>query len=168
MYTSDSAIDISALADGRRQQQQQQGTTSAASRPVKVLPVSQLAPSSPLIQICRGSPFEGAGQPKTWPETLLPSLVWMKAYNWRDSLKADVLAGVTVGTMLIPQVRTFLCTYLLKIKYHGRSHYKSTIAFVLVELERLSTLWVEARSYTLFSRFWNRFEDKYVEQITVV
>jgi len=99
MYISESAVDITALADGRRQQQQG-SSTSAAARPVKVLPVP--------VQSDRVKLFEGAGQPKTWPETLMPSLVWMKAYRWRDSLKADALAGITVGTMLIPQVPSYV------------------------------------------------------------
>jgi sulfate transporter 4 len=31
----------------------------------------------------------------------------MKAYRWRDSLKADAIAGITVGTMLIPQAMSY-------------------------------------------------------------
>lgn len=43
-----------------------------------------------------------------WLERAVPSLKWMKEYNWRDSLKADAIAGITVGTMLIPQVSQLL------------------------------------------------------------
>jgi hypothetical protein len=43
-----------------------------------------------------------------WLERAVPSLKWMKEYKWRDSLKADAIAGITVGTMLIPQVSQLL------------------------------------------------------------
>lgn len=98
MYASESAKDMTALGDGRRQG----SSTSAATRPVKVLPVTQLAP--PVAPLIQRESFEGGGQLRTCLESFLPSLRWMKAYRWRDSLKADAIAGITVGTMLIPQV----------------------------------------------------------------
>ena len=104
MYVSESAVDIRSA-----------GAEHDTTRGVKILPVSQLAapgapgsPGAPSKRSAGGLLFGGnaqAGrQEKTWAETLLPSLVWMKAYKWRDSLRSDAVAGVTVGTMLIPQV----------------------------------------------------------------
>ncbi len=110
MYVSESAVDITALQSaGSDQDVRRQGTSAFTGRPVKILPVSQLPPSSPapgapLKPGGRGNLFGEPGQQKTWPETLLPSLAWMRAYTWRDNLKMDAVAGITVGTMLIPQV----------------------------------------------------------------
>jgi hypothetical protein len=116
MRASEGSDDVAALRplssehDVRRHQQQ-------SSRAVKVLPVSQLAPSPshglasspapvpPLPQSARAQQLgQGVSREQPWLEKLLPSLAWMKAYRWRDSLKADAVAGITVGTMLIPQV----------------------------------------------------------------
>ncbi|BBM99289.1 sulfate permease, SulP family [Marchantia polymorpha subsp. ruderalis] len=38
---------------------------------------------------------------------LLPCIVWLRAYKWKEDLKADVVAGITVGTMLIPQSMSY-------------------------------------------------------------
>lgn len=39
------------------------------------------------------------------PLTLIPGLRWMATYNFRKYLRDDVIAGITVGIMLVPQVR---------------------------------------------------------------
>ena len=110
MHVSESAVDITALQSPDSDQDvRRQGTSASTSRSVKILPVSQLSSSAPVpgVSLKRGGRvnlFGEPGQHKTWLETLLPSLVWMRAYNWRDSLKSDAVAGITVGTMLIPQV----------------------------------------------------------------
>ena len=39
-----------------------------------------------------------------WLDFLLPCCRWMRGYNWRENLQPDVVAGVTVGVMLVPQV----------------------------------------------------------------
>lgn len=98
MFVSESAVDIAALqSTGSNPDLRGQG-----ARPVRILPVSQLAPSPAAGG--SGKLFGKPGQQKTWMEALLPSLAWMKAYKWGDSLKADAVAGITVGTMFIPQV----------------------------------------------------------------
>jgi sulfate transporter 4 len=47
-----------------------------------------------------------------WLELLLPCTVWIQTYKWREYLQADIMAGVTVGTMLVPRV-FFLSFFLL-------------------------------------------------------
>ena len=42
-----------------------------------------------------------------WAETLLPMFSWLKVYDWRSNLITDVVAGVTVGVMIIPQSMSY-------------------------------------------------------------
>lgn len=39
-----------------------------------------------------------------WIEMFVPCYRWMRIYNWSEYLQADLMAGVTVGVMLVPQV----------------------------------------------------------------
>lgn len=39
-----------------------------------------------------------------WVELLFPCYRWIRTYKWRDYLQSDLMAGLTVGTMLVPQV----------------------------------------------------------------
>ncbi|KAH9317722.1 hypothetical protein KI387_019491 [Taxus chinensis] len=38
-----------------------------------------------------------------WVELLLPCVRWIRSYKWKEYLQPDLMAGVTVGTMLVPQ-----------------------------------------------------------------
>lgn len=121
MYASGSAVDITALSSSGSDQEpkrQPESSSNVTFRNVKILPVSQLgsshahglySPSAPVSTTRHGrvSSLLGVGQQRTWLERLLPSLVWMRAYDWRDHLKADVVAGITVGTMLVPQAMSY-------------------------------------------------------------
>lgn len=42
-----------------------------------------------------------------WLELLLPCTRWIRTYKWREYLQADVMAGITVGTMLVPQAMSY-------------------------------------------------------------
>jgi hypothetical protein len=37
---------------------------------------------------------------------LVPCARWLSAYNYREDLQEDVIAGATVGVMIIPQARS--------------------------------------------------------------
>lgn len=39
-----------------------------------------------------------------WIELFLPCYRWISRYKWREYLQPDLMAGVTVGVMLVPQV----------------------------------------------------------------
>jgi sulfate transporter 4 len=45
--------------------------------------------------------------PKEWLETLLPMTAWLSTYKWREYLQTDVLAGLTVGVMIVPQSMSY-------------------------------------------------------------
>lgn len=42
-----------------------------------------------------------------WLEMLLPCTRWIRTYKWREYLQADIMAGITVGTMLVPQAMSY-------------------------------------------------------------
>ena len=40
-----------------------------------------------------------------WIEVFLPCSRWIRTYNWREYLQPDIVSGITVGIMLVPQVQ---------------------------------------------------------------
>ncbi|MBA0781479.1 hypothetical protein Gotri_002403, partial [Gossypium trilobum] len=38
-----------------------------------------------------------------WVEMFLPCCRWIRTYKWREYLQVDLMAGTTVGIMLVPQ-----------------------------------------------------------------
>jgi len=44
---------------------------------------------------------------KQWLHTLLPMSAWLSTYKWKSYLQTDVLAGLTVGVMIIPQSMSY-------------------------------------------------------------
>ncbi|KAL4556851.1 hypothetical protein LXL04_035016 [Taraxacum kok-saghyz] len=42
-----------------------------------------------------------------WIDFFLPCSRWIRTYNWRGNLQPDVIAGVTVGIMLVPQSMSY-------------------------------------------------------------
>nr|XP_043636793.1 sulfate transporter 4.1, chloroplastic-like isoform X2 [Erigeron canadensis] len=43
-----------------------------------------------------------------WVEMFVPCTRWIRTYNWREYLQPDLVSGVTVGIMLVPQAKYFL------------------------------------------------------------
>ncbi|MFS7913387.1 putative SLC26A/SulP transporter, STAS domain, sulfate anion transporter, STAS domain superfamily [Helianthus anomalus] len=42
-----------------------------------------------------------------WIEMFIPCLRWIRTYNWREYLQPDLVSGVTVGIMLVPQSMSY-------------------------------------------------------------
>ncbi|PPD93890.1 hypothetical protein GOBAR_DD09078 [Gossypium barbadense] len=60
-----------------------------------------------------------------WVEMFLPCCRWIRTYKWREYLQVDLMAGTTVGIMLVPQVIPLLSAFLwlvckCKCKKKGR------------------------------------------------
>jgi len=45
--------------------------------------------------------------PLEWMEMMLPCSRWIRTYQWSEYLQVDIIAGITVGVMLVPQVRIY-------------------------------------------------------------
>lgn len=101
-YASSSIVDVVSAASG--------------DRPVKVLPLVHPSPSSSRRP---SAPFIGRWISRLqemslmeWIELFLPCTRWIRTYHWREFLQADLMAGVTVGIMLVPQVRYLFKPFL--------------------------------------------------------
>ncbi|XP_061997766.1 probable sulfate transporter 4.2 isoform X1 [Rosa rugosa] len=42
-----------------------------------------------------------------WLELFLPCFRWIRTYKWREYLQVDLMAGMTVGVMLVPQAMSY-------------------------------------------------------------
>ncbi|KAG1365749.1 putative Sulfate transporter 4.1, chloroplastic [Cocos nucifera] len=42
-----------------------------------------------------------------WMELFLPCSRWIRTYRWRDYLQVDLMSGLTVGVMLVPQAMSY-------------------------------------------------------------
>ncbi|KAH9703256.1 Sulfate transporter 4.1 [Citrus sinensis] len=85
-----------------------------AARPVKVIPLQHPETTSS----CSAASSFGALVSKRignfkrmtwiqWIETLLPCSRWIRTYKWREYFQVDLMAGTTVGIMLVPQAMSY-------------------------------------------------------------
>ncbi|GJZ54063.1 sulfate transporter 4.1, chloroplastic-like protein [Tanacetum coccineum] len=87
-------------------------TTRTTSRPVKVIPFQHpyddVTPTSSSSSSFSkwGSKVKGM-KTVDWLDFVLPCCRWMRSYNWRENLQPDVVAGLTVGVMLVPQSMSY-------------------------------------------------------------
>ncbi|KAG6538989.1 hypothetical protein ZIOFF_004141 [Zingiber officinale] len=85
--------------------------SEGGSRAVKVIPLQHPAEPSPLSQSADvygrwGAKVRGMSS-MDWLELLLPCTRWMRKYRIKEYLQADLMAGITVGVMLVPQSMSY-------------------------------------------------------------
>uniref|UniRef100_M4CPR7 STAS domain-containing protein n=1 Tax=Brassica campestris TaxID=3711 RepID=M4CPR7_BRACM len=111
-YASLSVKDLTSLVS-------RSGTGSTSSpklpgqnRPVKVIPLQHpdtsddaRPPSIPFDDILSGWRAKIKRMSLVdWVETLFPCFRWIRTYKWSEYFKLDLMAGITVGIMLVPQL----------------------------------------------------------------
>jgi hypothetical protein len=52
-----------------------------------------------------------------WVETFLPAWSWLKGYPWQTALVQDLIAGMTVGVMIVPQSMSYAKLAGLPVQY---------------------------------------------------
>jgi sulfate transporter 4 len=52
-----------------------------------------------------------------WLGFLLPAWLWLKTYEWRTTLGSDLVAGLTVGVMVVPQSMSYAKLAGLPVEY---------------------------------------------------
>lgn len=53
----------------------------------------------------------------SWAETFLPMVTWLKSYDWRANIFTDIIAGLTVGIMIVPQSMSYAKLAGLPVEY---------------------------------------------------
>jgi sulfate transporter 4 len=97
-YASSSSVDMASLSTIRSVRViplQHPSPTKAAAGP----------PAPPLHQ--RISTKLRGMSADEWLSVFLPCSRWMRSYKWREYLQADLMAGATVGVMLVPQSMSY-------------------------------------------------------------
>ncbi|XP_078180868.1 sulfate transporter 4.1, chloroplastic-like [Carex rostrata] len=84
----------------------------SAIRSVRVIPLQHPSPTKaagppapPLLERI-STRLRGMSADK-WLSVLLPCSRWMRSYKWREYLQVDLMAGATVGVMLVPQAMSY-------------------------------------------------------------
>lgn len=91
------------------------GSSSSPKRPVKVIPLQHpdtsneaRPPSIPFDDIFSGWRARTKRMSLVdWIETLFPCFRWIRTYRWNEYFKLDLMAGITVGVMLVPQAMSY-------------------------------------------------------------
>ncbi|XP_057979499.1 sulfate transporter 4.1, chloroplastic-like [Malania oleifera] len=90
---------------------------TSQARPVKVIPLlhpspvpsssfsSSSLPLGPLLSRWRSKLKRMSFT--EWIELFLPCYRWIRTYKWREYLQVDLMAGITVGIMLVPQAMSY-------------------------------------------------------------
>ncbi|XP_061974072.1 sulfate transporter 4.1, chloroplastic-like isoform X2 [Populus nigra] len=87
--------------------------SSMPNRPVKTIPLQHpnttSSSSTPLLQAMfwRWTAKIKRTTPSQWIDTFLPCYRWIRTYKWREYLQPDLMAGLTVGIMLVPQAMSY-------------------------------------------------------------
>ncbi|CAA7389572.1 unnamed protein product [Spirodela intermedia] len=85
---------------------------SGSGRQVKVIPLQHPIASNPAAPPTASfftnwlPNFKGMSL-RDWTELLLPCSRWIRSYKWREWLQVDLVAGITVGVMLVPQAMSY-------------------------------------------------------------
>ncbi|KAH6761974.1 sulfate transporter 4 [Perilla frutescens var. hirtella] len=99
-YSSPSAGDLSSIA-------------TTASRPPKIIQLQHPTATTSTSSAAPSSYFwkwRAKVKRMTWTdwiELFLPCYRWISRYKWREYLQPDLMAGVTVGVMLVPQSMSY-------------------------------------------------------------
>ncbi|CAK9187483.1 unnamed protein product [Ilex paraguariensis] len=84
-----------------------------SNRPVKIIPLqhpstaSSSSSSSTAAVFSRWKAKVNRMTATEWIEMFLPCYRWIRTYKWREYFQVDLMAGVTVGVMLVPQSMSY-------------------------------------------------------------
>ncbi|PSS32604.1 Sulfate transporter 4.2 like [Actinidia chinensis var. chinensis] len=114
-YASSSSRDLAAAAAAAdHSSAADQTMPKTTGRPVKVIPLqhpteetSSSSRSSDLPLVSRWRSKLNRMTLTEWIELFLPCFLWLRTYKWREYLQLDLMAGITVGIMLVPQSMSY-------------------------------------------------------------
>ncbi|KAK0592412.1 hypothetical protein LWI29_018756 [Acer saccharum] len=113
-YASPSSLDLAASSSSASAASSSASAMPHSNRPVKVIPLQHpTTSSSPLGQSFLSDAFNKRIEILKrmtwieWIEMVLPCFRWIRTYNYREYLQVDLMAGITVGVMLVPQAMSY-------------------------------------------------------------
>ncbi|CAG7911331.1 unnamed protein product [Brassica rapa] len=114
-YASLSVKDLNSLLSRSGSGSSSSPRTPGQTRPVKVIPLQHpdtsdeaRPPSIPFDDIfSRWTAKIKRMSLLDWVDTLFPCFRWIRTYRWNEYFKLDLMAGVTVGIMLVPQAMSY-------------------------------------------------------------
>ncbi|KAI4351112.1 hypothetical protein L6164_005497 [Bauhinia variegata] len=84
---------------------------TSTTRPVRVIPLQHPTVTTPSSSLSSSfSKWWMKLRRMTWVEWIelfLPCFRWMRTYKWREYFQVDLMAGITVGVMLVPQSMSY-------------------------------------------------------------
>ena len=83
----------------------------------------------PSRQVCRN--VEPLQSSLDWLFTLLPMTRWLSTYKWKENLITDVVAGITVSVMLVPQSMSYAKLAGLPVQYGLYSGFTPIFAYAV-------------------------------------
>ncbi|KAM6582617.1 hypothetical protein CsatB_009619 [Cannabis sativa] len=95
---------------------EEDSTMRTTTRPLKIIPLQHPSTTSSSSSPSVSTPaslflkWTSKLQRMTWIDWLdlfLPCSRWIRTYKWREYLQIDVMAGVTIGIMLVPQAMSY-------------------------------------------------------------
>ncbi|XP_048231840.1 probable sulfate transporter 4.2 isoform X2 [Ricinus communis] len=115
-YASSSSRDLTTTTTTTYPSSSGSSMPTSTTRPIKIIPLQHPSTTSSLssttttaasawfsrwtMKIKRMS-FTG------WVETLFPCCRWIRTYKWKDYFQVDLMAGITIGIMLVPQAMSY-------------------------------------------------------------
>ncbi|KAK4425206.1 Sulfate transporter 4.1, chloroplastic [Sesamum alatum] len=88
--------------------------SATTPRPVKIIQLQHPTTSTTSTPASSSSSFFGRWRGKMkrmtweeWIELFLPCYRWIRTYKWREYLQPDLMSGITVGVMLVPQSMSY-------------------------------------------------------------
>ncbi|KAJ4848158.1 Sulfate transporter 4.1, chloroplastic [Turnera subulata] len=128
-YASTSSRDLTAFSSSSSSSSASMPTSAA--RPVKIIPIQHPTATIPSSSSSSSSASFPGSLFSTWAAKMkrttplqcllafFPCYRWITTYSWRDYLQLDLMAGITVGIMLVPQVcfcfHGFECFFVLSV-----------------------------------------------------
>ncbi|KAK7374790.1 hypothetical protein VNO80_08229 [Phaseolus coccineus] len=105
-YASPSFYDLPAAAASTMP------SSATAARPVRIIPLQHptagsSSSSPPNVAFARWTARLRRMTWLEWLEFFLPCLRWIRIYKWREYFQVDLMAGITVGVMLVPQSMSY-------------------------------------------------------------
>ncbi|KAI8007135.1 hypothetical protein LOK49_LG07G01241 [Camellia lanceoleosa] len=115
-YASSSLSDLASASASASASAADQTSMPTTGRPVKVIPLEHPTATTSTSSSSSSSSSSSLSRWRSklkrmtfeeWIELFIPCYRWIRTYKWRDYLQPDLMAGITVGIMLVPQSMSY-------------------------------------------------------------